>query len=129
STWSRFKTHYHHNAELGLSLDISRIPFPDDFLARMEPAMQKAFADMAALEGGAIANPDENRMVGHYWLRNPALAPSTDPREAITGALDDLTTFDAKIRVGVIAPATGKKFTLLLVVGIGGFALGHQFVN
>src|SRR5690606_16057473 len=53
STWSRFKTHYPLIAELGLSLDISRIPFPDDFLARMEPAMQKAFADMAALEGGA----------------------------------------------------------------------------
>ena len=39
----------------------------------MEPRMQKAFADMAALEAGAIANPDEKRMVGHYWLRNPAL--------------------------------------------------------
>ncbi len=129
STWSRFKTHYHHNAELGLSLDISRIPFPDDFLARMEPAMQKAFADMAALEGGAIANPDENRMVGHYWLRNAALAPSTDLREAITGALADLKTFAAKIHAGDIAPATGKKFTHLLVVGIGGSALGPQFVN
>ena len=29
---------------------------------------------MAALEKGAIANPDENRMVGHYWLRAPDLA-------------------------------------------------------
>ena len=31
---------------------------------------------MAELEQGAIANPDENRMVGHYWLRNPSLAPT-----------------------------------------------------
>ena len=37
--------------------------------------MQAAFTEMQALEKGAIANPDENRMVGHYWLRNPALAP------------------------------------------------------
>ena len=29
----------------------------------------------AALEKGAIANADEKRMVGHYWLRAPELAP------------------------------------------------------
>ena len=33
-------------------------------------------AAMAEFEKGAIANPDENRMVGHYWLRAPELAPS-----------------------------------------------------
>ncbi|MFH1497762.1 MAG: glucose-6-phosphate isomerase [Verrucomicrobiota bacterium] len=129
SSWSRFKTHYHHNAELGLSLDISRIPFPDDFLAKMEPAMQSAFDDMAALENGAIANPDEGRMVGHYWLRNAGLAPSTELREAITGTLADMKAFAAKVHSGEIAPAPGKKFTQLLVVGIGGSALGPQFVN
>jgi len=55
----------HQNADLGLALDISRIPFPEDYLASKDPAMQQAFADMAALEKGAIANPDEKRMVGH----------------------------------------------------------------
>ncbi len=74
-TWDRFKSLYYTNPKLGLSLDISRMPFPDDFLTGMQPKLQQAFADMAALEGGAIANPDENRMVGHYWLRNADLAP------------------------------------------------------
>ena len=64
--WSRFKAHSYHYADLGVSLDISRLPFPDDFLASKEAAMQQAFAAMAALEKGAIANPDEQRMVGHY---------------------------------------------------------------
>ena len=73
-TWDRFKSLYYTNPKLGLSLDISRMPFPDDFLAAMEPKLQQAFAAMAALEGGAIANPDENRMVGHYWLRAADLA-------------------------------------------------------
>ena len=41
----------------------------------MEPAIQRAYAAMDALEGGAIANPDEGRMVGHYWLRAPRKAP------------------------------------------------------
>ena len=64
--WSRFKTHFYHSAELGVSLDVSRMPFPDEFLVTMAPKMEQAFADMAALEKGAIANPDEKRMVGHY---------------------------------------------------------------
>ncbi|MEX2044668.1 MAG: glucose-6-phosphate isomerase, partial [Opitutus sp.] len=74
--WTRFKAHFLHNAGLGVSLDISRIPFPDGFLATMEPRIQEAFKAMAALEAGAIANPDEKRMVGHYWLRASHLAPS-----------------------------------------------------
>ncbi len=76
--WNRFKTHFYHNADLGVSLDISRIPFPDDFFTTMEPRIQEAFTAMAALEGGAIANPDEKRMVGHYWLRAPHLAPTPE---------------------------------------------------
>ena len=42
--WSRFKKHFYHNADLGVSLDISRLPFADDFFSSMEPAMQRAFA-------------------------------------------------------------------------------------
>ena len=38
-----------------------------------EAGCRQAFIDMADLERGAIANPDENRMVGHYWLPAPAL--------------------------------------------------------
>ena len=49
--------------------------------------MQKAYAAMDALEKGAIANPDEKRMVGHYWLRAPELRADAgdrrgDPRHA-----------------------------------------------
>ncbi|MDF9832786.1 glucose-6-phosphate isomerase [Ereboglobus sp. PH5-5] len=128
-TWQRFQKYYYNNASLGLSLDISRIPFPDDFFANMEPAAQRAFAAMAELERGAIANPDENRMVGHYWLRNAALAPTAELRDAITGTLASIKDFAAKIHSGEIKGSTGKKFTDLLVVGIGGSALGPQLVQ
>ena len=67
--WNRYRQYYCHVDSLDLSLDISRMHFDDAFLASMEPAMQKAFEEMDALESGAIANPDEKRMVGHYWLR------------------------------------------------------------
>jgi len=129
SSWNRFKKYYYQNAALGLSLDISRIPFPDDFLASKEAAIQKAFADMAALEKGAIANPDENRMVGHYWLRAPQLAPTTELSNEISTTLASIKDFAAKIHSGAIKSPGGAKFTHVLVIGIGGSALGPQFVN
>src|ERR1044072_5552700 len=101
-TWSRFKTHFYHNADLGVSLDISRIPFPDDFLASMEPQIQKAFAAMTKLEAGAIANPDEKRMVGHYWLRAPQLAPNPEITGEITSTLAAIKDFTAKVHAGEI---------------------------
>ncbi len=127
-TWDRFKSLYYTNAKLGLSLDISRMPFPEDFPASMEPKLQKAFADMAALEGGAIANPDEKRMVGHYWLRTPELAPTAELRTAITSTLEAIKAFTAKVHKGELAAPAGK-FKEVLVIGIGGSALGPQFVS
>ncbi len=127
--WDRFKSHYYHNARLGFGLDVSRMPFPDDFLESMAPRLQQAFRDMEALEAGAIANPDENRMVGHYWLRAADLAPTPELRETITSAIAAIKTFVADVHAGRIAPPTGGKFKEVLVVGIGGSALGPQLVN
>ena len=127
-SWSRFKQHRHQYPALGLSLDLSRMPFPKEFLPSMEPKFAEAFAAMAALEKGAIANPDENRMVGHYWLRAPQLAPTPELAEAITSTLAAIKAFAAKIHQGEIAGPAGK-FRELLVIGIGGSALGPQFVS
>jgi glucose-6-phosphate isomerase len=127
-SWERFKRHYHPNAALGVALDISRIPFPDDFVERMEPGMQRAFAAMAALERGAVSNPDERRQVGHYWLRAPHLAPNPQIAAEITTTLAALKAFAAKVHSGEISGPRGR-FTRALVIGIGGSALGPQFVS
>ena len=128
-TWDRFKALYYTNPKIGLALDVSRMPFPDDFLASMEAKIQKAFADMAALEAGAIANPDEKRMVGHYWLRAPQLAPTAELRTAITSTLEAIKAFTTRIHRGELAAPGGGKFREVLVIGIGGSALGPQFVS
>ena len=127
-SWSRFKETSFHYPNLGLSLDLSRLPIPDDFLASMEPKFAEAFAAMAALEKGAIANPDENRMVGHYWLRAPQLAPTPEIAGAITSTETAIREFTAKVHRGEIA-GPGGKFRELLVIGIGGSALGPQLVS
>ena len=74
--WARFQQTYTEFPAAGLALDLIRVDFPDGFLAAMDAPLKQAFAAMDALEKGAIANPDEQRMVGHYWLRAPALAPT-----------------------------------------------------
>ena len=127
-TWSRFKEYLWQDEALGLSLDISRIPFPDGYLGSMEPRIQKAFAEMAALEKGAIANTSEKRMVGHYWLRAPQLAPDKAISDEITTTLASIKAFAAKVHSGALSGPKGR-FTHLLVIGIGGSALGPQFVS
>ena len=88
--WQRYQQHLYANEELGLAVDISRMNFDDAWLGSMESSMQRAYVAMDALEKGAIANPDENRMVGHYWLRNPKLAPMPEIRREIEGAGFDI---------------------------------------
>ena len=48
--------------------DFSFVDFPDEYLDAMADRASQALASMNELEKGAIANPDEGRMVGHYWL-------------------------------------------------------------
>jgi len=73
--WQRYQNSLCHCPEIGLSLDFSRMKIDDGFFAEMETAIQDAFSEMRVLEKGSIANKDEGRMVGHYWLRNPSLSP------------------------------------------------------
>ncbi len=126
--WDRYREYLNVNPSIELTLDPSRMKFPADFLAKWEPAMQKAYAAMEAIEKGAIANPDEKRMVGHYWLRDASLAPTPELKREIEDTLAKIETFAADVHAGKIA---GQKVPLkrLLVIGIGGSALGPEFVH
>ncbi len=121
SLWDRYQQYFLRHAATGFCLDISRMRFADDFFAKMEPLAQRACAAMADLERGGIANPDEGRMVGHYWLRAPQLAPTPELTAEITGCNTAIREFVARIHAG-------GKFTDVLLIGIGGSALGPQFV-
>jgi glucose-6-phosphate isomerase len=125
--WERFQKYYSEYPDIGLALDISRMNFADGFLESMEPKMAKAFSAMAALENGAIANPDENRMVGHYWLRNAALAPTPAIRREIEETIEAIKAFAREVHSGKIQGQKGL-FKNLLLIGIGGSALGPRFV-
>jgi len=126
--WQRYQDWLYFHEGLGLYLDISRIRFDNSFVESLRPKFDQAFADMLALEQGAIANPDENRMVGHYWLRNPDLAPSPELTQEIVKTLENIEAFAEKVHTGLVHPPKASRFTDILSIGIGGSALGPQFV-
>ncbi|MBD1821452.1 glucose-6-phosphate isomerase [Cyanobacteria bacterium FACHB-DQ100] len=126
--WQRYQDWLYYHDGLSLYLDVSRMRFDDRFVESMLPKFEQAFAQMKDLEAGAIANPDENRMVGHYWLRDPNLAPNDELKADIIETIKAIENFARDVHSGAIHPPSAEKFTDVLSIGIGGSALGPQFV-
>jgi glucose-6-phosphate isomerase len=125
--WQRYREMRVDVTEVGLSLDCSRIRLDEGSLERMAPAAEQAMDAMAALEAGVIANPDEGRMVGHYWLRAPELAPSAAICEDLQASYDAVGAFVAQVHSGEVRGVHGR-FEHLLHVGVGGSATGAQLI-
>lgn len=106
--------------DLGVWLDVSGARLDRAALAAADVDWAPAFEAMRALEAGAVANPDEGRRVGHYWLRAPDLAPE-GLGATIEAAREACRTLAAAIH-------KERRFKNALVLGIGGSALGPQLV-
>ncbi len=129
--WQRYKEWLYYHPQLDFYVDISRVRFTPEFVNAMEVQMERAFAEMKALEAGEIANPDEGRMVGHYWLRAPELAPTPAIRRDIETTVQRVLSFAQDVHNGLISPPDPAlpHFTDVIWIGIGGSALGPQFVS
>ena len=127
TAWERFKSCFTSHPSIGLSVDVSKMHFGAKFFAEMQAPVQRAFDAMEALEKGAIANPDEKRQVGHYWLRAPELAPTDEVRRQIEAAVQQVQRFAEAVHSGRIHPPQAERFTDVIHIGIGGSALGPQF--
>src|SRR5437868_15495395 len=107
SLWQRFQQYFLYYRDPAFSVDISRMKFPDDFFEKLRPKIDNAFAAMRALEAGAIANPTERRMVGHYWLRNRTLARTPGIRGGISETVWRMKSSALDLPIGYIAAANG----------------------
>jgi glucose-6-phosphate isomerase len=96
---------------------------------RLRPGLEKALAAMQKLEAGAIANADEQRMVGHFWLRAPGLAPKPELEDLIASTIAGVEAFAQAVHSGRITPPEGGTFTKVVLVGIGGSALGPMLLE
>ncbi len=122
--WQRFCGLLWFDDELGFWLDASRMGLQQRDFEALTPGLEKAFEAMAALEAGAIANPDEGRQVGHYWLRTPSLAPDPQAGAQIASELDRIESFAGEVLEGRLRTPQGRPFTDVLWIGIGGSGLG-----
>lgn len=126
--WEDFLSNSWYYPSVGFGLDTSRAALTSEFLSSMKEKIAQAFSAMKDLENGSIANPDEDRMVGHYWLRDEDLAPTHDLQTSIRQMRTSVLHFARQIHTGKILSPGGETFTDCLVVGIGGSALGPQLV-
>ena len=126
--WKRHVRYLCDAPSIGLTLDISRMSFDDAYFDSMAEPMTKAFGAMDALEQGAVANVDEDRRVGHYWLRAPDLAPDESVSKPIRKTIEQIRRFATDVHSGAIKPQRGDAFDIVLVIGVGGSALGPQLL-
>lgn len=112
--------------DFGFWLDLSRARLPETNAA-LRDRLAESLRASSALEAGAVANPDEHRQVGHYWLRAPELAPSAEQADAIRAAQAAVADFARRVHAGEVR-GPGGPFTDVLCIGIGGSALGPQLL-
>jgi glucose-6-phosphate isomerase len=117
SQWQRFCDRLWFDAGLQIWVDVSRMALNEGHLDELEPRFSKAFGAMEALEAGAIANASEQRMVGHYWLRTPQLAPDAATADHIRSEIDRIEQFARQ-------QLSSGRFSDVLWIGIGGSGLG-----
>jgi len=126
--WDNFKGALYYSPDTRLMLDYDGMKMDDSFKAKMSEKLNNALAAMDELEAGAIANPGENRMVGHYWLRAPELAATPELTEEIINCRKQVEEFVAKVHSGSIRTEKGDTFINVMVAGIGGSSLGPLFI-
>lgn len=127
--WENFKNTLFYSPETQLLLDWGGMGLDGAWLDSMKEKAQAALASMKRLDAGEVVNVDEGRMVGHYWLRAPELAPTEDLRQQIRSCTAKVKDFAARIHRGELRSASGKQFRNAVVVGIGGSSLGPVFVD
>lgn len=111
-----------------VELDLADSTLQEADVARLQPSLAAALDAMRALEAGGVANPDEGRQVGHFWLRAPGMAPAPEVEEQIRSTIDDVVQFAAEVHSGAVAPPEGGLFTKVVLCGIGGSALGPMLL-
>lgn len=102
----------------GVELDFRRMQLPANLEAHFGRLLDGAVKQMEEIERGDVVNTDEGWQVGHYWLRNPLLAPA-EHREPINAALRSIEDF---------RQTQFSRFRAILWIGIGGSGLAPQLL-
>ena len=122
--WEKFSKYLWFSKDINMWMDISKVLFNEKQINEMVSKFEYVFKECKNLEDGAIANIDEKRQVGHYWLRNSEISPDKKIKNEIDNDIKEIDQFCTKILSKEILNKEGKFFTDVLWIGIGGSSLG-----
>ena len=128
-TWDKYCNYLWFDKKINIWLDISKINFTSNQIASLEKKFKNVFSSIKELEAGAISNLDEERQVGHYWLRNPSVAPNNHIKDEINNDIKDISEFGENILGGKIRNKNNQIYTDVLWIGIGGSGLGPLLIT
>ena len=129
NSWDKYCNYLWFDKQVNIWLDISKINFTLDQISSLENKFKNVFSALKELEAGAISNIDEKRQVGHYWLRNPSVAPNNLIKDEINNEIRVISEFGEYILEGKITNNKNQKFTDVLWIGIGGSGLGPLLIT
>ena len=129
NSWDKFCNYLWFDKKLNIWLDISKINFTNEEIKNLEDKFIDVFSSIKELENGAISNIDENRQVGHYWLRNPSISPSSQIGDDISADINEISEFGKQILNGNIKNKNNQNYTDVLWIGIGGSGLGPLLIT
>ncbi len=127
-------------AALSLEVDGLLLDWSKSRLTRETMPLLFALARAADVEGwrermfaGEAINTTERRPVLHVALRNPSgrpfIAEGRDVTAEVAAVLARMGAFADGVRSGVIAGATGRRFSDVVNIGIGGSDLGPKMAT
>ena len=117
----------------GLTYSYAAMPVDDAIITTLQKLAdeQEVIEKYKSLLKGAVINLTENRSVLHQLTRGQVLADKvvidgTDKGAFYTEELAKIQDFSEKVRSGTITGSTGKAFTTVCQIGIGGSDLGPR---
>ena len=121
--------HYSINA-CGMLFDYSKQLLSDEVRGALLSLAEEC--DVAtwrqAMFSGEVINKTENRAVLHTALRSSFAGDDSNQRE-VSAELEHVQVFSEAIRAGEMKGGSGKVFTDVVCLGVGGSSLGPQMVT
>ncbi|MEL3912708.1 glucose-6-phosphate isomerase [Treponema pedis] len=116
----------------GLNFNYSAKPVNEEILSALQSLAdeQKLIEKYTLLLNGEFINTGENRMVLHHLTRGQlgkdVIFKGTNMRSFYLNELEKIKKFSEEVHTGKIKTASGKNFTDVVQIGIGGSDLGPR---
>src|SRR5882724_9977940 len=119
SLWQRFQQYFLRYDDLGFSIDISRMKFPDGFFDQMRPKIEKAFSAMRDLKQAELPIPTKNEWLVITGYANPRWRQIRSCAPRLKRQMRSSRTLPPKSIAGKSETRAAKNFNTCFQSGLG----------